>query len=73
VSDDDPWAGMTTNERLFEAGVMDAFDAAIEAGDRDRAIALLGKAHFGERAAADIADAVLANPAFYGYPRGRAG
>ena len=35
------YSGMTVNGRLFVAGSMDAFDAAIVRGDREAAIALL--------------------------------
>jgi len=60
---------MTINERLFAAGLLGQFDAAIDAGDRARAIELLGKVSMSEERAAETVDAVLANPSKYGYPR----
>src|SRR5262245_38627277 len=35
------FGGMTVNERLFTAGLLEQFDAAIDAGDRQRAMELL--------------------------------
>jgi len=61
--------GMTVNERLFTAGLIGEFDAAINAGDRHRAIELLKQAAVSEDSAATTVDAVLANPSKYGYPR----
>jgi hypothetical protein len=67
-SSDPNFAGMTTNERLFTAGLMDAFDSAIEARDRDSAIELLGQVDLANQADF-IVDTVLGNPSFYGYPQ----
>jgi hypothetical protein len=63
------FGGMTSNERLFAAGSLGQFDAAIDAGDRERAIELLGRVSVSEDGAAATVDAVLANPSKYGYPR----
>ena len=48
---DSEYDGMTTNERLFEAGLLDTFDQAAKRRDR----------------AAVIADTILANPHVYGF------
>ncbi len=63
------YAGMTINERLFEAGSFNEFDAAIESGDRRRAIEVLVRVAMTEDGAAETVDAVLLNPSKYGYPR----
>lgn len=60
---------MTVNERLFDAGLLAEFDAAIDSGDRSSAIALLMRVAMTETSAAETVDAVLANPSRYGYPR----
>lgn len=36
------YSGMTLNERLFAAGVLDEFDAAIDEKNRERVVELLG-------------------------------
>jgi len=56
---------MTTNERLFTAGLLDAFDRA--AGARDRASMIDILASVDIRAADETADAILANPRKYGF------
>jgi hypothetical protein len=57
---------MTTNERLWDAGLLDAFTQA--AGRRDGAamIAALDQVEL-EDQSAHIADTILANPKFYGF------
>lgn len=62
------YAGMTTNERLFVAGLLDEWGAAIEAHDRQVAIEVLGRVALADQAAS-IVDTTLANPAMYGFPR----
>jgi hypothetical protein len=61
------FAGMTVNERLVVAGLLGTFDAAIDAGDRQRAVELLGHVAMSEDSAAATVDAVLANPLKYGF------
>ena len=61
------YAGMTTNERLFVAGLIDDWDTAIEAHDRQAAIEVLGQVGLADQAAS-IVDTTLANPAKYGFP-----
>lgn len=63
------YGGMTVNERLGAAGLLDKFDAAIQAGDRDQAVRILQRVDMTEESAAATVDAVLADPARYGYPR----
>lgn len=63
------YGGMTVNERLVAAGLVEQFDGAIDAGDRHRAIETLKQVAMSEGSAASTVDAVLANPSSYGYPR----
>ena len=64
VTNMSPYAGMTVNERLFDAGLMEAFGNAMQARDRAEMIRLLAKV--------DVADAIrsvdemLRNPTHYG-------
>jgi hypothetical protein len=60
------YAGMTTNERLLVAGLLDAFDAAARARDRARMIEILGRVELGDQADW-IADTILADPQRYGF------
>ena len=55
------YSGMTTNERLFVAGLLTEWDAAVKARNRALMIELLSQVDLSEQAAA-IADRVLANP-----------
>jgi hypothetical protein len=59
------FAGMTVNERLYAAGLMDAFGTAARARDRDRVIGILSEVAI-ENASA-TADAILADPARFDY------
>jgi hypothetical protein len=56
---------MTVNERCFEAGLVEAFDAAAKARDRSEMIRIL--AEVGVPGADVSTDTILANPARYGY------
>jgi hypothetical protein len=56
---------MTGNEVLYEAGVMDAWDEALKARDRDRMIACLKVAEFGDVEAARTVDFILKTPERY--------
>lgn len=53
---------MTVNERLFEAGLLDAFDAAAKAQDRAKMISILSKVGLADQAA-HITDTSLARGA----------
>ena len=66
---DENLAGMTVNERLYAAGLLEAFDAAVERGDKDEVIRLLQEVHLSPQDAQWSADALFANPGRYGYPR----
>jgi hypothetical protein len=69
VDDPSNFDGMTVNERLFVAGLLEEWDAAMNTADRSRAIEILTRADMSEDGAASTVDAVLANPAKYGFPR----
>jgi hypothetical protein len=57
---------MTTNERLFEAGLLSDWKAVACSRDRDWMIELLSKVDLGDQAEW-IADTVLSNPGKYGF------
>ena len=59
------FAGMTVNERLYSAGLIDTFDAAARTRDRESMIDILSKVAV-ESAAATV-DAILADPARFGF------
>lgn len=63
----DRFTGMTVNERLVVAGLVDEFDSAAHARDRVRLCAVLRRVAFSAEEAESIADSVLGNPARYGY------
>jgi hypothetical protein len=67
IADTDRYAGLTTNERLFDAGLIDAYDRAAITKDRTKMIELLMAVEFSKADAEQIADAVLAYPRQYGY------
>jgi hypothetical protein len=57
---------MTTNERLFDAGLLSEWTAAARSRNRERMIELLGKVDLGDQAESTT-DAVLSNPGKYGF------
>ena len=59
------FAGMSGNERLYEAGVMEAWDIALRARDRDKMIELLRIAEWGDAEAVETVDFILTNPTRY--------
>lgn len=63
------YGGMTVNERLFVAGLVEQFDAAIKSRDRRRAVDLLRQVAMSESEAGATTDTVLAKPTEYGFPR----
>ena len=63
------FSGMTVNERLATAGLVGEWDAAIIAGDRQRAISVLLRVELDETSAAFTVDTTLANPSKYGFRR----
>jgi hypothetical protein len=65
---------MTTNERLFAAGLIDPFDSAIDRGDRGAAMAILSEVEFDASQGAQIVDTIWASQRKYRYsfaPRSR--
>jgi hypothetical protein len=60
------YSGMTVNERLFAAGLLETFDNAVRAGDRDGIIELLIKVEMEPDGAARTADSILAHPTRFG-------
>lgn len=52
------FSGMTTNERLFNAGLMPQWDEALRVRDRARMVDLLSKVELGDQAGS-IADSAL--------------
>ena len=60
------YSGMTVNERLYAAGLMDEFDAALRARDRARIIMVLERVALSRADAAFSADTILGNPKRYG-------
>jgi len=61
VNDNGKYSGMTVNERLYEAGIMEEWDRATASRNRDRMIELLGKVELSDQAE-HIADSVLTDP-----------
>ena len=61
------YAGMTVNERLVVAGLMQAFDKAVMARDRSAAIAVLRQVELSDEQAASTTDTIFASPSRYGY------
>lgn len=58
--------GMSVNERLFSAGLIDAFDKAAKTRNRNDMIGILGQVELLDEAES-IVDAILASPVRYGY------
>ncbi len=59
--------GMTVNERLGVAGLMDEFDAAILSKDKAAAISILQQTELPVEAATETVTEILENPGMYGY------
>ncbi len=59
------YAAMTVNERLYTAGLLDAFDRAAHSRNRARMIEILTDVEVGNPD--KTADAIIANPRKYGY------
>jgi hypothetical protein len=56
---------MTVNERLHQAGLIEAFDAAARSRDRAHMIEILERVEVGD--ATGTVDAILEKPGFYGF------
>ena len=63
--DAEHFAGMTVNERLFDASLIESFDVAARARDRAKMISILQQVFI--RNPEFTADAILENPTKYGY------
>lgn len=59
--------GMTVNERLFSLGLMDQFEGAAKVRNRQRMIEVLLQCAFSQDQSEQTTDAVLKNPAMYGF------
>lgn len=57
--------GMTGNERLFNLGLMERWDEAVAARDREAMLAIMRECEVDP--AEQPVDAILANPARYGF------
>lgn len=55
------------NERLFDAGLLDAFDACMNGFDDDGAVAILAKVELSPEDASATVAAIRRDPAKYGY------
>jgi len=60
------YGGMTVNERLFAAGLLDAFDTAAKRRARDEMIRILARVELDGPDGAAIVDTILADPTKYG-------
>jgi hypothetical protein len=60
------FAGMTTNERLYSAGLMPEWDAAAHSRNRERMVEILCRVGLGGQAD-DITETVLADRQRYGF------
>jgi hypothetical protein len=60
-------SGMTTNERLYAAGLLDQFGIAAKSHSRDAMIQILMQVKIPAEEAALIASKILATPGLYGY------
>jgi hypothetical protein len=58
--------GMTVNERLFVAGLLNQFDDAVRAGDRDKLVSLHVMVQIEPEGAEITADKVLSHPNRFG-------
>lgn len=66
MTDQDRYAGMTLNERLFAAGLLDRFDAAVRAGDRAALAEILAQVGIAAEEAKHTMETILAHPTRYG-------
>ncbi|HVF58268.1 MAG TPA: hypothetical protein VNJ70_00410 [Thermoanaerobaculia bacterium] len=61
------YEAMTVNARLFTAGLMDEWDAAVRRRDRAAMISILRRVDLPEEDAAWSVDLILENPSAYGF------
>jgi hypothetical protein len=60
-------AGMTMNERLFEAGVTQEFDSAVKRSDRNALIEIFIRVGIEKVPAEKTAETILTNKKYYGF------
>ena len=60
------YSGMTVNERLFAAGLLEAFDSAVRVRNREGMLEILIKVEMEPEGAARTADRILAHPTQFG-------
>jgi len=61
------FSGMTVNERLFNAKLLDIWDNAIQTKDKKKAIDILLKVGLDEKQANETVDAIFKHPSKYGF------
>lgn len=61
------YSGMTVNERLYEASLLDAFDQAAKERNRKWMIEILTSVELNITQAEETTDAILKTPSKYGY------
>ena len=61
------YSGMTVNERLFEAGLLDKFTEAAHKRDRELLISILKEVKLEQKQAEETVSTLLKDPKFYGY------
>lgn len=61
------YLGMTVNERLAVAGLLAAFDNAVNGRDRTKTIEILQQVELTAEQATWTTDTIFANPRRYGY------
>ena len=59
--------GMTVNERFFALGLIDQFERAAKTKNRQKMIGVLLQCAFSQEQSEQTTDAVLKNPAKYGF------
>jgi hypothetical protein len=64
MAGEEDYSGMTVNERLFTAGLLEEWDAATSARDRGHLVAILRQVHVSDPDRS--VDAHLARPTKYG-------
>jgi len=66
-SDHPDFSSMTTNERLYAAGLLERFDVATKSRNVDEMVQLLKQVGIPVADASSIASQILAEPGRYGY------
>ena len=61
------YAGMTVNERLFAAGLVDEFDKAVHVGDIKEACQILMQVELTAKQARETIETILKQPEKYGF------